>query len=143
MNPGNVAKLLAAIEPGDYFALLAFLPMFPDVREKLERIRARVMKAKRVATTIGFGPRFLHSTGQAFKGGPNSGVFLQLTWSAGEDVPVPARRLTFGAVVSAQAAGDLKVLRERKRRVVHMHLQGELDVALDKVESNIIAALGG
>jgi transaldolase/glucose-6-phosphate isomerase len=140
---GDLAGLLDSIRPGDYFAILAFLPMFPEVREALGRIRAHVRRAKRVATSVGFGPRFLHSTGQAFKGGPNTGVYLQLTCSAEHDVAIPNSTLTFGAVVSAQAAGDRSVLRERGRRLVHLHLKGDLGVALAKVEAAVETAVGG
>lgn len=137
----EVSALLAAMHSGDYFAILAFLPMFPDVRASLERIRTRVRDAKRVATSVGFGPRFLHSTGQAFKGGPNTGVFLQLTCAAEHDLAVPGRQLTFASVVNAQAAGDRNVLRDRGRRIVHLHLEGDLLRALGNLEDVIAKEL--
>jgi transaldolase/glucose-6-phosphate isomerase len=139
----DLSSLIDEIRPGDYFAILAFLPMFGNVREVLARLRMRVRDAKRVATTLGFGPRFLHSTGQAFKGGPNTGVFLQLTCDAHDDMPVPGRKLTFGSVVSAQAAGDRAVLRERGRRLVHIHLKGDLEAALAKLDALVASRLGG
>jgi transaldolase/glucose-6-phosphate isomerase len=138
---GTLRDLVASIKPGDYVALLAFLPMFDDVVTALQRTRMRVRDGKRVATSLGFGPRFLHSTGQAFKGGPNTGVFVQLTSDAARDLDVPGRRLTFGAVVAAQAAGDLAVLRGRGRRVMHVHLRGELLAALEEFDRDVAAAL--
>lgn len=136
----ELKEFLDSLHAGDYFGILAFLPMFADVRASVERMRMRVRDAHRVATTVGFGPRFLHSTGQAFKGGPNTGVFLQLTCEPPVDVPVPGRKLTFGTVVSAQAAGDRAVLRARGRRVMHLHLSGELHAELAKLEAAVNAA---
>ena len=82
----------------------------------LQAMRRRVRDSKRVATCLGFGPRFLHSTGQAYKGGPNTGVFLQITCDDARGLPVPGQKYTFGVVKAAQARGDLEVLRERGRR---------------------------
>jgi transaldolase/glucose-6-phosphate isomerase len=133
---------LSSIVPGDYVALLAFLPMFSSVERALHRTRRRIRDAKRVATSLGFGPRFLHSTGQAFKGGPNTGVFVQLTWDGDTDLPVLGRKnLTFGTVVASQAAGDRAVLRERGRRIVHLDLRGDLATALDQFDAAVEAAL--
>jgi transaldolase/glucose-6-phosphate isomerase len=119
-----VAAHLARARPGDYAALLAFLDMSPANEAALESIRGRVAKATGVATTTGFGPRFLHSTGQAHKGGPPSGLFLQFTENVVADLPVPGQRLTFGQVVAAQARGDLQVLAERGRRHLRIHFAG-------------------
>ncbi|MCZ6671277.1 MAG: bifunctional transaldolase/phosoglucose isomerase [Acidobacteria bacterium] len=113
---------LARLQTGDYFALLAYVEMNSDNREILQEIRRLVLDSRRVATCLGFGPRFLHSTGQAYKGGPNSGLFLQLTCGEMEDLPVPGRRYTFGAVKAAQAMGDFQVLSDRQRRVLRVHL---------------------
>ena len=88
----------------------------------LSEMRTAVRDAKRVATCLGFGPRFLHSTGQAYKGGPNSGVFLQVTCDDAADLPVPGQKYTFGVVKAAQARGDLEVLFERGRRALRVHL---------------------
>ncbi len=133
----TLSDALGSLAPGDYLALLAFLPMFDDVVNALQRTRQRVRDARRVATLLGFGPRFLHSTGQAFKGGPNTGVFVQLTWDGSADLDVPGRRLTFGAVITAQAAGDRAVLQQRGRRVVHVHLRGDLTAALGEFERQL------
>jgi transaldolase/glucose-6-phosphate isomerase len=122
----SLAEILRAhldrLTPGDYFALLAYVEMSPQHEEELQALRLAVRNAKRVATCLGFGPRFLHSTGQAYKGGPNTGVFLQITCSDAVDLPVPGQRYTFGVVKAAQARGDLQVLVERKRRALRVHL---------------------
>jgi transaldolase/glucose-6-phosphate isomerase len=139
--PSAMPALLASVRAGDYVALLAFLPMTAPVQEALHRVRTRIRDKTRAATIVGFGPRYLHSTGQAFKGGPNSGVFIQLTCDAPNDVAIPGRRLTFGGVIAAQAAGDRQVLRERGRRVVHIHLDGDLAGALQRFVKDVESAL--
>ncbi len=113
---------LDSIKAGDYFALLAYIEMNPEHEVALTAMRQRVRDAKRVATCLGFGPRFLHSTGQAYKGGPNTGVFLQITADDAHDLAIPGQKYTFGIVKAAQAQGDLTVLRERGRRALRIHL---------------------
>jgi glucose-6-phosphate isomerase len=110
------------IHAGDYFATLAFLPMSTVNEEAIQEFRHLVRDRKRVATCLGFGPRFLHSTGQDYKGGPNSGVFLQITSDHTIDVEIPGQQYTFGVVIDAQAAGDLAVLEARERRALRVHL---------------------
>ena len=117
-----VRSFLSRLTPGDYFALLAYVPMTVENDAALQRIRHRVRDATRNATCLGFGPRFLHSTGQAYKGGPNSGVFLQVTCEHKDEVKVPGQKYTFGIVQAAQARGDFSVLTERKRRALRVHL---------------------
>jgi hypothetical protein len=116
---------LSQMRTSDYFAILAFLPMFPQYEEVLQAIRHRVRDTRRVATCLGFGPRFLHSTGQDYKGDPNSGVFLQITGDHPVDIPIPGQKYTFGVVIDAQAAGDLSVLESRERRAMRLHLKGD------------------
>jgi hypothetical protein len=101
----------------------------------------RVLDAKRVATCLGFGPRFLHSTGQAYKGGPNSGVFLQVTCDDAKDSAVPDQKYTFGVVKAAQARGDFAVLNERGRRALRVHLGADVAEGLAKLEAAITSAL--
>ena len=132
---------LNRIEPGDYFALLAYLEMSPAHERVLQAIRHAVRDAKRVATCLEFGPRFLHSTGQAYKGGPNSGVFLQLTCTDRVDVPVPGRRYTFGVVKAAQARGDFQVLVDRSRRALRVHLGVDVAAGLRTLRAAVLAAL--
>lgn len=113
------------LKGGDYCAILAFLPMFAENEEVIQSFRHRIRDKKRVATCLGFGPRFLHSTGQDYKGGPNTGVFLQITADHAVDLPIPGQKYTFGVVIDAQAAGDLAVLESRGRRALRVHLVGK------------------
>jgi transaldolase/glucose-6-phosphate isomerase len=95
-----------------------------------------------VATTLGFGPRFLHSTGQLHKGGPDSGSFLQLTCEPRRDLPIPGWEETFGTLIAAQALGDLQSLQRRERRALRLHLK-EVEAGLERLETMVGAALGG
>ena len=104
--------------------MLAWVERGAPHEASLARLRLGVRDARRVATTVGFGPRFLHSTGQAHKGGPDSGVFLQVTGDDGDDLAVPGHPGTFGVVKTAQARGDAAVLAERGRRVLRLHMAG-------------------
>ena len=134
---------LDRLAPGDYFGLLAYLPMNAENEEILQRIRGLVLESKRVATCLGFGPRFLHSTGQAYKGGPNTGVFLQITCDDAIDLPVPGQRYTFGIVKAAQARGDFAVLAERGRRALRCHLPADVATGLRRLEGLVSKALSG
>jgi transaldolase/glucose-6-phosphate isomerase len=119
---GYLRAHLGRIKAGDYFALLGYVQMNAAHEKTLQDIRTAVRDKKRVATCLGFGPRFLHSTGQAYKGGPNSGVFLQVTCNDKTDLAVPGQKYTFGVVKAAQARGDFQVLAERNRRALRVHL---------------------
>jgi len=132
---------LTSIKSGDYFALLAYLETNEAHRSALQSMRQQVRDSKRVATCLGFGPRFLHSTGQAYKGGPNTGVFLQITCDDAQDLPVPGQKYTFGVVKAAQARGDLEVLCERGRRALRVHLGADVDAGLTKLASAMERAL--
>jgi hypothetical protein len=141
-SPGDFLRAhLDRIQAGDYFGLLAYIPMTAENEAKLQETRKHVLEAKQVATVLGFGPRFLHSTGQAYKGGPNSGVFLQITCDDAEDLPVPEQKYTFGIVKAAQARGDFQVLAERGRRALRVHLGKDLAQGLDRLSNLISAAL--
>ncbi len=124
---------LAGIKPGDYFAVLAYIEMNPEHESLLQTLRMSVRDKKHVATCLGFGPRFLHSTGQAYKGGPNNGVFLQITCDDAADFPVPQQKYTFGVVKAAQARGDFAVLAERNRRALRVHIGSDLKAGLTKL----------
>jgi transaldolase/glucose-6-phosphate isomerase len=132
---------LDRLSAGDYFAALAYLEMSPAHEAELQRLRHAARDAKRVATCLGFGPRFLHSTGQAYKGGPNSGVFLQVTCDDARDLPVPGKAYTFGVVKAAQARGDFQVLAERGRRALRAHLPGDVPSALARLSEVVVRAL--
>jgi transaldolase / glucose-6-phosphate isomerase len=124
---------LARLGAGDYFALLGYVEMNAEHESLLQALRMTVRDRKRVATCLGFGPRFLHSTGQAYKGGPNSGVFLQITCDDAQDLPVPGQKYTFGVVKAAQARGDFQVLADRKRRALRVHLGKDVKAGLTKL----------
>jgi glucose-6-phosphate isomerase len=125
----------------DYMALLAYIQMNPAHESQLQRIRHAVRDRKHVATCLGFGPRFLHSTGQAYKGGPNSGVFLQITSDDAINLPVPEQKYTFGIVKAAQARGDFQVLADRKRRALRVHLPADVKAGLDTLEQAVLSAI--
>ena len=129
------------LHAGDYFALLAFIPMFSQYEKTLEEIRKTILESKRVATVLEFGPRFLHSTGQAYKGGPNSGVFLQITCDDADDLPVPGQKYSFGLVKAAQARGDFQILAERRRRALRVHLGKDVGNGLNRLSDLICAAV--
>jgi transaldolase / glucose-6-phosphate isomerase len=128
---------LSRIKEGDYFALLAYVEMNTEHERILQNIREWVLKRYGVATCLGFGPRFLHSTGQAYKGGGNNGVFLQITSDDAKDLPVPEQKFTFGVVKAAQARGDFQVLTDRKRRALRVHLGPDVTTGLEKLASLI------
>lgn len=139
---GYLKAHLHRLQPNDYFALLAYIEMNDEHELLLQNARHEVRDAKRVATCLGFGPRFLHSTGQAYKGGPNSGVFLQITCDDAHDLPVPDQKYTFGVVKAAQARGDFEVLAERGRRALRVHLGADVSKGLRELGSAIKQALG-
>jgi transaldolase/glucose-6-phosphate isomerase len=138
---GFLRAHLSRLVSGDYFAVLAYLAMTEAHERALQELRHLVRDRRRVATCLGFGPRFLHSTGQAYKGGPNSGVFLQVTCDDEADVPVPGRRYSFGAVKAAQARGDFDVLAERGRRLLRVHLSGNVAHGLSQLARAVAQAL--
>ena len=138
---GYLKAHLDRLKPGDYFALLAYLEMNDAHERELQASRHAVLETKRVATCLGFGPRFLHSTGQAYKGGPDSGVFLQITCDDAEDLAVPGQKYTFGVVKAAQARGDFAVLADRGRRALRVHLGVDVDAGLAELDEAIKAAL--
>jgi len=125
----------------DYFALLAFIEMNGDHEASLQEMRHAIRDKKKVATCLGFGPRFLHSTGQAYKGGPNTGVFLQVTCDDAADLPVPGQKYTFGVVKAAQARGDFQVLTERGRRALRVHLGKDVKAGLQALAKMVRQAL--
>jgi transaldolase / glucose-6-phosphate isomerase len=128
---------LAHIQENDYFALLAYIERKAENQKLLQEIRHKVFAEKLVATALGFGPRFLHSTGQAYKGGANNGVFLQITSDDAKDFDVPGQKYTFGIVKAAQARGDFQVLIDRERRALRVHLGADVKNGLEKILSLI------
>jgi transaldolase / glucose-6-phosphate isomerase len=138
---GYLKAHLNRLGAGDYFALLPYIEMNEAHERALQAMRLSVRDAKRIATCLEFGPRFLHSTGQAYKGGPNTGVFLQITCDDAVDLPVPGQRYTFGVVKAAQARGDFQVLVERDRRALRAHLGADVGASLATLQKAITAAL--
>jgi len=138
---GYLRAHLSQVERGDYFALLAYVERNDAHGRQLQAMRRAIRDSRHVATCVGFGPRFLHSTGQAYKGGPPSGVFLQLTCDDAQDLEIPGHRFSFGVVKAAQARGDLRVLADRGRRVLRVHLGADVDAGLRTVLRAISEAL--
>lgn len=132
----------AQIKPHDYFAALGFIAMFPEHEAAIQKMRHAVRDTKKVATCLGFGPRFLHSTGQDYKGGPNTGVFLQITADHAADLAIPDQKYSFGIVIAAQAAGDLAVLENRGRRALRVHLGKDVAAGLKTLVAAAEKALG-
>src|SRR5205807_10335409 len=120
-----------------YFATLAYIQMDADNQRRVQSLREKVLRDRKVATCVGFGPRFLHSTGQAYKGGGNNGVVLQITADSDFDLPVPGQKYTFGVVKAAQARGDFQVLLDRGRRALRVHLGPDVKKGLEKLAAMI------
>ena len=125
----------------DYVALLAYIERDGAHIDALQQMRLAVRDQRHVATCAEFGPRFLHSTGQAYKGGPDSGVFLQITTDDARDLAVPGQKASFGVIKAAQARGDFDVLTERGRRALRVHLKGDLEAGLRMLDTAIHDAL--
>lgn len=128
---------LAHLQEDDYFALLAYVERNDEHQKLLQEIRHKVFEKKLVATCLGFGPRFLHSTGQAYKGGASNGVFLQITADDAEDLAVPGQKYTFGVVLQAQARGDFQVLLDRDRRALRVHIGADVAGGLAALKAMI------
>lgn len=133
--------LFSQVQTGDYVGVLAYIERDLATRDWIQKIRLAIRDKKKVATAAEFGPRFLHSTGQAYKGGPKTGVFLQITVDDVKDLPVPAEKYTFGIVKEAQARGDFDVLSERDRRVIRIHVKGDMKAGLETLSKTILSAL--
>src|ERR1700722_9264653 len=138
---GYLKAHLNRLKAGDYLGLLAYIERNDAHQAQLQTVRHAIRDKKKVATCLGFGPRFLHSTGQAYKGGPNSGVFLQITCDDAADLPVPGQKYTFGIVKAAQARGDFNVLAERNRRALRVHLGADLAAGIKTLQDAIQKAL--
>jgi glucose-6-phosphate isomerase/transaldolase/glucose-6-phosphate isomerase len=141
LGAGNAVALLRLLKTGDYFSQLAYVRPSADIVEELERLRAVVRDRARVATTLGIGPRYLHSTGQLHKGGPNSGVFLLITADAPEDIDIPGQPYTFATLERAQALGDFASLDAANRRAVHAHLPSASRQLARALVDELIAAM--
>jgi transaldolase/glucose-6-phosphate isomerase len=136
---GALAAHLDTANPGDYVALMAYVTPDDSNQDALQRLRVAIRDSRKLATTLGFGPRFLHSTGQLHKGGPNTGVYIQITADDGTDVSIPGAPYTFSVLKRAQSAGDLQSLRSHGRRVVRVHIAGDLDAGLASLTDAVSA----
>lgn len=136
-----IGALLGSVRPGDYVALTEYVAQTVGRDERIEQIRETIARELHVATTTGYGPRFLHSTGQLHKGGPDTGVFMQLTGGGGDDVPIPNEKFGFGVLVRAQAIGDYESLASRKRRAVSIDLGSDVDAGLETLATTVKNAL--
>lgn len=124
--PNGLKNFLGQARGDDYLTLMAYLPMLPEVQEAINTLRLTLRHRLKLATTVGYGPRFLHSTGQLHKGGKNQGLFIQLTHTPTPDLPIPGQPYTFGVLIAAQAQGDYHTLLERNRRVIRVHFTGDV-----------------
>jgi len=135
-----LADFFGKAQPQDYVALMAYLTEDQDTEQALQEMRVYLRDKLHLATTLGYGPRFLHSTGQLHKGGPNTGLFVQLTADDAEDVPLPGQPYSFGTLKRAQALGDLQSLRKHGRRVVRIHLGSDVQQGLAALQKAITQA---
>jgi transaldolase/glucose-6-phosphate isomerase len=131
---GYLAAFLTQAQPGDYVALMAYLEPNAEHTAALQSVRLRLRDSLRLATTLGYGPRFLHSTGQLHKGGPNNGLFIQITADDAEDLPIPGEPYSFSVLKQAQALGDLRSLESKQRRVIRVHLGKDVQARLARLE---------
>jgi transaldolase/glucose-6-phosphate isomerase len=131
------SDFLQLVRPGDYAALMAYVPRTVDTDRVLESIRLAIRNNLKVATSIGYGPRFLHSTGQLHKGDGNKGLFIQVTHEPEGDIPIPGEAYSFGTLVTAQALGDYQALAERGRRLIRSHIKGDVTVGLTQLRDSL------
>jgi glucose-6-phosphate isomerase/transaldolase/glucose-6-phosphate isomerase len=133
----SLAGLLAEAEKGKYLAIMAYVRQTPEVDEVLADFRRKVVERHHIATTLGYGPRFLHSTGQLHKGGPNTGLFLQITADHENDLPIPGKPYTFGVVADAQAMGDLQALQSSGQYVIRIHFSRGDGAAISRLVTEL------
>lgn len=136
-SSGTVDELLVNASPGKYLAIMAYLRQTPETDKAMETFRRKIIERYNIATTLGYGPRFLHSTGQLHKGGPDTGLFLQITANHDIDVPIPGEPYSFGVVVDAQAQGDFQALNDRNRKVIALHLPEDDPSLLENLADQI------
>ena len=130
---GSVTALLEQARPGDYLAILSYIPPDAKIDSLLNELRSRVMRRCRIATTAGYGPRYLHSTGQLHKGGPGSGLYLQLTFGDHQELPIPGQRYGFDTLAAAQSIGDYQALSNLGRRVISIDLGDDAVAGLQRI----------
>lgn len=136
----SAQELLGSITDGDYLAIMAYVAQTPEIDRAFETLRLQVAERYGIATTLGYGPRFLHSTGQLHKGGPPSGAFLQITTRHGDGGSIPGAHFSFGTLADAQALGDRKALVEAGRRVARLHLESDVAAGVLDLATEIAGA---
>jgi hypothetical protein len=136
-----LAEWLQQGRPSDYVAILSFLPRTTSLDEAVHALRDKIGRVLGSATTVGFGPRYLHSTGQLYKGGPDAAIFLELTADEPNDLPVPGEPFTFGVLKQAQALGDFQAVQQKGRRILRVHLKGDLDRTMQRLTRALDEAL--
>jgi glucose-6-phosphate isomerase len=140
-NAGSMREFfsdfLKLVRPGDYAALMAYVPRSGDTDALLDDIRLAIRNSLKVATSVGYGPRYLHSTGQLHKGDGNKGLFIQVTHAPESDIPIPGEAYSFGTLITAQALGDYQALAERGRRLIRFHLKGDVTVGLRQLRDSL------
>ena len=139
--PGSLADLLSTAGQGDYLSIMAYVRQTPESDSALNALRRSVAERYCIATTLGYGPRYLHSTGQVHKGGPDTGLYLLLTAEPAEDVPVPGESFTFGTLAEAQALGDLRALQALGRRVARIRLPSAGAASLGRLAAEALAGV--
>ena len=142
LGVADASRLLSLLTAGDYFAILAYLPPGPELLAPIDELRGLVRARTRCATTFGYGPRYLHSTGQLHKGGPATGVFLVISAAPEADLPVPGEAYSFGVLEQAQASGDFASLDSSGRRALHVRLPRPDAHILREVCTALVAGLG-
>ena len=135
-----IEDLLSDVHPGDYLAITPYLVQTPELDQALNNLRRRIMQKHRIATTLGYGPRYLHSTGQLHKGGPNKGIFLQITAGHSEELPIPGAPYSFGVLADAQALGDLEALQSSGRRAARCRLEQADQTAIEALGDRLTGA---
>ena len=136
-----MAGFLEQAQPCNYVALLAFLPDRFEIKARLAALAEKIRTQTKLAVTLGFGPRYLHSTGQLHKGGANNGVFILITANQTEDLPVPGEKYSFAQLELAQAMGDFEALEAKGRWLVHLRAEDPGEKSLGQVCEKIEAAL--
>jgi hypothetical protein len=131
------------VRPGDFVAFLSYTPSTGEHEELFQDARIAIRDTLKVATTFGYGPRFLHSTGQLHKGGSNRGAFIQITADPRRDLEIPGEPYTFGTLIRAQALGDLESLQKHGRRAIRLHIRGDHAAGVERIREAIREAVSG
>jgi hypothetical protein len=139
----DLKAFFSGVRPGDYVAIMAYMPTTGEHEELFQDARVAIRDTLKVATTFGYGPRFLHSTGQLHKGGPNTGVFVQITCDPRRDLPIPGQNYTFGTLIRAQSMGDIESLYKHGRRALRLHIRGDHAEGVEHIRTAIREAMSG